>query len=155
MDKRKTDNRNTERLFQIADDLKASREQKKKLEAEVEDLTRKIEALDLVLSNLMADAELENFSRSGSTFYLTSRLFASPREGRREEMMKALKDHGFGSLVIETVNAQTLASFCREQKLLSGPEEKMPGWLDEFVNTYEKVSVGIRKKGKGREHGNE
>jgi len=152
MDKRKTDNRITQQLFEVADDLKASRDQKKKLEAEIGKLTRKIEALDLVLSNIMADAELDNFSRNGITYYLKSQLFASPRLGQREELMKALRDHGFGSLIIETVNAQTLASFCREQIRLSGREEKLPEWLDEFVSTYEKISVGIRKKGKGREH---
>ena len=51
----------------------------------------------------MAEAELDRFSRNGSTFYLNTRLFASPAAGHKEDMMQALKEQGFGSIVVETV----------------------------------------------------
>jgi hypothetical protein len=51
--------------------------------------------------------------------------------------LKNLRD-----LVAETVNANTLASFCKEHM---GEAEVMPEWLSEVVSTFEKVSVGIRK----------
>ena len=57
--------------------------------------------------------------------------------------MQALKDNGYGSLVVETVNANTLASFIKEQREATG--EDVPAWLGDTVSTYEKVSVGIRK----------
>lgn len=83
------------------------------------------------------------FHYSGSTFYINTRLFASPQAGRRDQLIQALKGAGFGDIVTETVNANTLASFVKEQMALNG--DVIPGWLDAVVNTHEKVSVGIRK----------
>ena len=130
-------------IFEMADRLKTLQEKKKELEAEAKAIGAEIDELDLALSDAMADAELDRFSRNGSTFYLKSRLFASPAAGRKNEMMQALKDNGYGSLVTETVNANTLASFIKEQREITG--EDVPGWLADTVSTFEKVSVGIRK----------
>lgn len=130
-------------IFTMADRLKALQEEKKSLEANVKALGAEIVDLDNQLSDAMAEAELDRFSRGGCTFYLKSRLFASPAAGRKEKMMQALKDHGFGTLVVETVNVNTLASFLKEQREATG--EDIPAWLEGIVNTYDKVSVGIRK----------
>lgn len=130
-------------IFAMADRLKALQEEKKSLEANVKALGAEIVDLDNQLSDAMAEAELDRFSRGGCTFYLKSRLFASPAAGRKEEMMQALKGHGFGTLVVETVNVNTLASFLKEQREATG--EDIPAWLEGIVNTYDKVSVGIRK----------
>ncbi len=130
-------------IFQMADSLKALKEQKKELEAQVKALTADITKLDLQLSDAMAEAEVDKFSRNGSTFYLTSRLFASPAAGRKDDMIRALRANGYGSLVTESVNANTLASFIKEQQETTG--EDVPDWLRDIVNTFEKVSVGIRK----------
>ena len=58
--------------------------------------------------------------------------------------MDALKENGFGALVVETVNSNTLSSFIKEQ--MAENDDEIPEWLKENVNTFEKVSVGIRKK---------
>ena len=130
-------------IFELADRLKAAKEQKKELDTQVKSVNAEIESLDAALSEAMAEAEVDRFSRNGSTFYLSSRLFASPAAGRREELLRALKDNGYGSIVVETVNANTLASFVKEQ--MAANEEELPDWLSDVVNTYEKVSVGVRK----------
>jgi len=130
-------------IFAMADRLKALQEEKKSMEANAKALGAEIADLDNQLSDAMAEAELDRFSRGGCTFYLKSRLFASPAAGRKEEMMQALKDHGFGTLVVETVNVNTLASFLKEQREATG--EDIPAWLEGIVNTYDKVSVDIRK----------
>ena len=130
-------------IFEMADRLKTLQEQKKDLEAQTKALAAEIAELDEQLSDAMTEAELDRFSRNGSTFYLKSRLFASPASGRKDEMMQALKDNGYGSLVVETVNANTLASFIKEQREVMG--EDGPVWLGDIVSTYEKVSVGICK----------
>jgi len=130
-------------IFEMADKLKAAKDRKKELDAEVKDVTAEIESLDLALSEAMAEAELDRFSRNGSTFYLNSRLFASPAAGRKEDLMQALKDQGFGSIVVETVNANTLSSFVKEQ--MAANDDEIPDWLSEVVSTFEKVTVGVRK----------
>jgi len=130
-------------IFNMADKLKAAKDHKKELEAQVKEVGKEIEQLDLALSDAMAEADLDRFSRNGSTFYLTSRLFASPAEGRKEELMQTLKDRGYGSIVVETVNVNTLASFVKE--LMAENGDAVPEWLAGVVSTFEKVSVGIRK----------
>ena len=58
-------------------------------------------------------------------------------------MIMALKANGYGDIVTETVNANTLASFVKEQMALNN--DVAPAWLTDVVSTFEKVSVGIRK----------
>lgn len=130
-------------IFELADQLKAAKEQKKELDAQVKELGAEIDRLDLALSDAMADAECERFSRNGSTFYLNTRLYASPVAGKKEELFAALKENGYGSIVTETVNANTLSSFVKEQ--MAENDEEVPAWLAEKISTFEKVSVGIRK----------
>ena len=130
-------------IFEMADRLKAAKDRKKELDAMIKEVSAEIEQLDLALSDAMAEQEVERFSRNGSTFYLNTRLFASPAAGRKDEMMQTLKDNGYGSLVVETVNANTLASFVKEQKAANG--EEVPQWLSDVVSVFEKVSVGVRK----------
>ena len=130
-------------IFSLADQLKELKDRKKDLEAEVKAITAEIDRLDLELSDAMAEAECERFSHGGNTFYLNTRLFASPVAGRKDDMIIALKDNGYGDIVTETVNANTLASFVKEQKTLNADE--VPAWLADVVNIHEKVSVGIRK----------
>ena len=130
-------------IFELADQLKAAKEQKKELDAQVKELGAEIDRLDLALSDAMAEAECERFSRNGSTFYLNSRLYASPVAGKKEELFAALKENGYGSIVTETVNANTLSSFVKEQ--MAENDEEVPAWLAEKISTFEKVSVGIRK----------
>ena len=132
-------------LFDLADQLKARKDLKKELEEQVKAVSAEIDVLDKELSDAMALAECSNFTHSGSTFYLNTRLFASPKGGMKEDMIAALKAHGYGDLVNETVNANTLASFCKEQIAQSGEAEQLPMWLSDVVNTFDKVTVGIRK----------
>ena len=130
-------------IFEMADRLKSLKKQKKDLEDSVKAIGSEIEELDRQLSDAMTEAELDSFSRNGSTFYLHSRLYASPSTGRKDAMMQALKQNGYGSLVVESVNSNTLSSFVREQ--MEANEGNIPSWLGDTVSTYEKISVGIRK----------
>ena len=130
-------------IFELADQLKVAKEQKKELDAQVKELGAEIDRLDLALSDAMAEAECERFSRNGSTFYLNTRLYASPVAGKKEELFAALKENGYGSIVTETVNANTLSSFVKEQ--MAENDEEVPAWLAEKISIFEKVSVGIRK----------
>lgn len=130
-------------IFSLADQLKELKDRKKDLEAEVKAIVAEIDRLDLELSDAMAEAECERFSHGGNTFYLNTRLFASPAADRKDDMIIALKYNGYGDIVTETVNTNTLASFVKEQKALNADE--VPAWLADVVNIHEKVSVGIRK----------
>lgn len=74
-----------ESLFELADRLKAARDRKKALDAETKEVGALIEDLDRQLSEAMAEQEVDRFSRNGSLFYLSSRLFAGPRGPERRK----------------------------------------------------------------------
>ena len=130
-------------IFEMADKLKAAKEHKTELETQVKEMNAQIEQLDRALSDAMAEQEVERFSHSGSTFYLNTRLYASPASGRKDALMRALKENGYGSIVVETVNAGTLSSFVKEQ--MAANEDELPIWLSDVVSVFEKTTVGVRK----------
>ncbi len=130
-------------IFDLADKLKALKDEKKDLDSRTKEVNAEIEKTDLTLSDAMAESEVEKFTRNGSTFYLNTRLYASPIAGKKEELFAALKENGYGSIVTETVNVNTLASFVKEQ--MAENNDEIPAWLTEKISTYEKVSVGVRK----------
>ena len=133
-----------EEIFKLADELKERNARKDELNAELKSLNVEIAEIDEKLTKEMTDAEVDKFTRNGSTFYLKSRLFASPVAEHKPEFMQALKDNGCSELITETVNANTLASWVKEYNESHGVER--PEFLsEELLNIYTKVGVGIRK----------
>ena len=133
-------------MFKLADELKNLRDLKKDLEAQVKDVTAKIDNTDYRLSELMAETETQNFTRAGTMFCLTTKTRASAAAGVKNELFTALRDNGFGDLVQETVNANSLSSFAKEQIEENG--DTLPDWLTGLVNIYEKTTVSVRKSTK-------
>ncbi len=131
-------------MMQLAEQLGAAKQKKKELEDQVKTANAEIDRLDRELSDTMAIMDCPNFSHAGYTFYLSSRLFASPQSGKKEELFTALRENGYGSIVTETVNANTLSSFVKER--MEENDGDIPEWLTEVISTHEKISVGVRKK---------
>jgi hypothetical protein len=133
-------------MFALADELKQLRDMKKEMEEQLKTTNARIEETDFMLSELMAESETQNFTRSGVMFSLTTKTRASAKADGKEELYAALKEQGFGSLVYETVNANSLSSFVKEQIEENG--EALPAWLDGLVNIFEQTSVSVRKASK-------
>mgnify|MGYP001256920036 CR=1 FL=1 len=129
-------------IFSLADRLQKLKEHKKQLEAETKSVNAEIEEVETQLAGLMVDQEMQNFTRNGQMFYLSTRLYASAVAERKEELFTWLKENGYGDLVYETVNANSLAAFVREQM---EETEQLPEGLAELVNVFEKTTVGMRK----------
>ncbi|MBS4007484.1 MAG: hypothetical protein KGZ45_03540 [Clostridium sp.] len=130
-------------MFKLADLLKCLKDEKKRMEAELKDVNVSIEETENRLSEMMIDTETQSFNRSGTLFYLSTRLYASTLAEKKQDLFEALKKYGFGSLVVETVNANSLSAFVKEQ--IAENEDQLPVWLDGKVNVFEKTSIGIRK----------
>lgn len=62
----------------------------------------------------------------------------------KEELFDALRSKGFGELIYETVNANSLSAFVKEQIAENGGDE-LPDWLKGLVNVFEKTTVTVRK----------
>ncbi|MEA5048745.1 MAG: hypothetical protein VB034_09075 [Eubacteriales bacterium] len=130
-------------LFALADELRELKETKKRLEDELKTVGLEIDRVDADLAERMADAETQNFTRNGTMFCLTSMTRASATAGRKDELFEALREAGYGDLVYETVNANSLSAFVKEQTTENG--DALPEWLDGLVTVFEKTTVGVRK----------
>lgn len=136
----------SEKMFEMADRLRGLRDEKAETEKRLKEINGKIDETDFRLSELMAETETQNFTRAGMMFCLTSKTRASAAAGRKEELFAALRGEGFGDLVYETVNANSLSAFVKEQIEENG--DALPEWLDGLVNVFEKTSVSLRKAAK-------
>lgn len=134
---------NSEKMFELADRLKALRDEKKDAEQRVKELNAALDETDAALAQLMTDTETQNFTRSGTIFCLTNTTRASATADRKDELFEALRAEGYGGLVYETVNANSLSAFVREQK--SENDDVLPDWLEGLVSVFEKTTVGVRK----------
>jgi len=134
---------NSEKMFELADRLKALRDEKKDAEQRVKELNAALDETDAALAQLMTDTETQNFTRSGTMFYLTNTTRASATADRKDELFEALRAEGYGGLVYETVNANSLSAFVREQ--ISENDDVLPDWLEGLVSVLEKTTVGVHK----------
>ena len=132
-----------EKMFELADRLKALRDEKKDAEQHLKDVNAELDEADAALAQLMTDTETQNFTRSGTMFCLTSTTRASATADRKDDLFEALRSEGHGGLIYETVNTNSLSAFVREQ--VAENDDVLPGWLEGLVNVFEKTTVGVRK----------
>jgi len=137
---------NQDRMFELADELKSLRDTKADLDQQAKDVAERIDEVDYRLSELMAETETQNFTRAGTMFCLTTKTRASAAAGVKDSLYAALKDNGFGDLVYETVNANSLSSFVKEQ--IEGNGDALPDWLEGLVNVFDRTTVSVRKSTK-------
>lgn len=130
-------------MFELADRLKELRERKAELAEETKANNAEIEQAEYDLSQLMAQTETQSFQRAGTLFYLTTKTYASADKEHKDELFDALRNEGYGSLITETVNANSLSAFVKEQ--MSENDDVLPDWLEGKVNVFDKVTVSLRK----------
>ena len=130
-------------MLEWADKLKVLRDRKAELEAEIKEINMQIDDADWHLSNLMAESETQNFTHAGTMFCLTTKTRASAKAGLKDELFRALRDEGYGDMITETINANNLSAFVKEQIAEHG--DSLPDWLEGLVSVYEKTTVGVRK----------
>jgi hypothetical protein len=130
-------------ILWLAELYKMLREQKTESEEQLKELNAQIEQIVFKLSELMLESDMPGFKHDGSQFSLVTTTRASAIAGDKTELFNALRDNGFGDLVYETVNANSLSSFVREQIEANG--DKLPDWLVGKVNVFEKTGVSLKK----------
>ena len=133
----------TDKMYELAEQLGALREAKKEAEQRVKDINAALDDVEYRLAAWMANTETQSFTRAGTTFSLTHRTYASAVPGHKDALYAALKAAGYGDLVYETVNANSLSAFVGEQITEHG--ETLPEWLDGLVRVFEQTKVSVRK----------
>jgi len=131
------------RMFTLAEELKTLRDSKKEAEQKVKDVNAELDKVERELADLMAGTETQNFTKSGTMYSLTVKNRASAVAERKDKLYDALKKNGYGDLVYETVNANSLSAFVNEQ--VAQNEDNLPAWLEGLVNIYEQAKVSVRK----------
>ena len=130
-------------MFDLADTLRELQEKKALLQEELKDVNGQIKDTTGLLSEQMINHEIQNFSRNGRLFYLTTQQYISVVASMREQLHETLREKGFGDLVKEAVHPQTLRAFVREQ--IEENDDEVPEWLDGLVSVYEEDQVRTRK----------
>ncbi len=120
-------------MYELAEQLKQLREEKKDAEQRVKDINADIDKTEYALVQLMAETETQNFTRAGTMFSLTTKTRASAMAGHKDELFSALK-------------ANSLSAFVKEQ--ISENQDTVPDWLNGLINVYEQTSVSVRKSTK-------
>lgn len=136
----------TQNMYELAEQLKQLREKKKAAEQQLKDIHAEIAQTEYQLSMQMAETETQNFTRAGTMFALTTKTRASAMAGRKDALYAALKENGYGDLVYETVNANSLSAFVKEQ--IAENQDTVPEWLSGLVHIYEQTSVSVRQSAK-------
>jgi len=130
-------------MFSLSEELINLRNLKDDLEQQLTEVATKINSVEFRLCETMTENNTQNFTRNGQMFYLTTRTRASAVADMKDELFNALKVQGFGDLVKETVNANSLNAFVNEQ--ISQNDEILPQWLNGLVSIFEKATVAVRK----------
>ena len=81
---------NDNAMFELAEQLRALREEKKDAEQHLKQINEQIDETDYRLSELMAESETQNFTRSGMMFYLTTETRASAVAGSKESQRESV-----------------------------------------------------------------
>ena len=68
-------------MYELAEQLKQLREEKKDAEQRVKDINADIDKTEYALVQLMAETETQNFTRAGTMFSLTTKTRASAVAG--------------------------------------------------------------------------
>ena len=80
-------------IFELSDKLISLRDEKKRIEAELDAVKKEIDNTDYMLTERMATEELQNFTRDGFMFYLNTKTYASAAAGMKDDLFAALKDN--------------------------------------------------------------
>ena len=130
-------------LFATADTLADLRDQKKKAEDALKEINEMISQTEEQLVAAMVAEEMQNFTRNGRQFVLTSRTYANAKAGMMPAICDWMKGHELGDMVKESVHPQTLQAWVKEKMEEAGA---LPEELEPMLNVYEKSGISIRKK---------
>jgi hypothetical protein len=97
--------------------MKDLQAQKDALEEQVSDVNRQLDELRLKkIPELMESLGIRNTTFEGiGRVQLAADLYASTREGKKQEAMQWLRDCGYEGMITETYNASSLKALFRRQ----------------------------------------
>ncbi len=131
-------------MLTAADTLKALREEKLDLQAQLKEVQEQIDRVEAELIQVMTDAECTGFDRNGTRFSLVIKEYPGAVPEEKEELYRRMRSHGFEHLF--TINTQTLSATVRELK--ANNDDTLPDWLEGVIQIYEQPSIRVSRNKK-------
>lgn len=131
-------------MLQKIDEYKALLDRKDELATLTKENNAAVEVCRNELADLMIAEECTKVSRSGFTYSLASKTRYSKKAGADEQLMEMLRAYGLGSLIKETVNANTLQGAMSE--LAAENDDQLPEEWSEVIREYSYMDVSKRKE---------
>ena len=128
-------------MLNVADHLKALRDQKSELQARLKEIQTELDNTEAALIQNMLDEECTSFDRNGIRFSLVISEHPGPVPELKNELYDEMKAHGFEHLF--TINARTLSATVKELK--ANNDDVLPDWLEGLIRIYEEPSIRVAK----------
>lgn len=113
---------------------------KRELDAASRKLGEELDRMEAELLDQWIEAGRQSERLDGVTVYIAARTWATPKDGDRQAVVKALEALGMRDMV--TYNTQTLSAWFKEQ---AEAEQEVPPTLAEVVSLETKHSLNVRK----------
>lgn len=113
------------------------------LEELVKDVKAQLRQAEADLFDRMEAEGLENARAEGYSFTRKDTPHYSCRADNQDDLYRALRKEGYGSLIRETVHAGTLNAFVREQVDSNGGA--VPEFMDGLIDVYWSRDISRRK----------
>ena len=113
---------------------------KRELDAASRKLGEELDRMEAVLLDQWIEVGRQSERLDGVTVYIAARTWATPKDGDRAAVVKALEDLGMRDMV--TYNTQTLSAWFKER---ATAEQEVPATLAEVVSLETKHSLNVRK----------
>lgn len=126
---------------QVIDRWRAAKDAKESAESVLEERKRELADAEQNALDEFERAGISQVKANGRTTFLRRDVYASVKEGRKPDVVRALRNLGLGDLVGESVNAQSLSAHVREQEKLGNA---LPPELAEHVTVSEVFRVRER-----------
>ena len=130
-------------LPQLADKVRQLRDYRDELEDKAKQINKEFKQAERDLIKLMVDADMKNFTKSGVKFTRVTTTRVSAVSDRKAELYAALKANGYGNVIHETVNHNSLSKTVNGE--LEHNDDILPDWLDGLVKTYDQVQIRMEK----------
>lgn len=132
-------------MNEMATQLKILRDRKQEIKDEEKAINAEIETVEQQLAGAMIDEGNDNFSLNGYNFVLKVKDIFSSKVEFREQLLEALKLHGYDrkDVITETIPTGKLNSIMSD--IYDENDSELPEEFEGIVTVFSKPGVTVRK----------
>lgn len=132
-----------ESVVELAKRKRVLEDRKKELKEKTAKIETDLVTVNKQLYNTMLISDMQSVTIDGYIFSLSPQAKANVRIEDREALYQGLRENGLGSLITESVNAQTLDRTMRD--LLEKHGGVLPEWAQPYVSMFTVKKISMQK----------